>query len=148
MVKAERVIHSLGLIKRFPEKSFMGGLDKYYVKAFDDNNIITDFPKSENMPPLPKRIGETGSLSKMFPLLDYTSKSRSAHFTIKTVKGVQSRDVNIDILQACDLETAAVYSKLDFVSISHGQVCHYGSGMCCVYFDEPVKVQTLFAGYN
>lgn len=103
----------------------------------------------ENMVQLPSQIksGTTILLSEMFPSLNYTNRSRSAHFTVKTAMGVHSRDVNFDILHACDVEMSTVHTPSDFVLLSHGHACYYGNGLCCVYFDAPVKVRTLFSGY-
>lgn len=89
---------------------------------------------------------ESVSLAEMFPTLNFSNRTRSAHFTIKIASGVGSREVNFDILQACDIEAASRYTKSSFVPVSRGHACYYGASLCCVYFDTPLHVQTLFSG--
>ncbi|CAG5118239.1 unnamed protein product [Candidula unifasciata] len=93
------------------------------------------------------KADEVVSLAELFPSLNFFKSSRSAHFTIKTARGVESREVNFDILHACDVEGATSYTKSSFVPVSHGHACYYGDSLCCVYFEKPLHVRTLFSGY-
>ena len=88
-------------------------------------------------------------LSERFPSLVFKGESRSAHLTLRTATGVESREVNFDLLHTCDLEQdfAERGEAPKLVPVSHGYACYYGDGVCCVYFDKPVALKTIFSGY-
>uniref|UniRef100_A0A0B6Z7K2 Uncharacterized protein n=1 Tax=Arion vulgaris TaxID=1028688 RepID=A0A0B6Z7K2_9EUPU len=116
-----------------------------YERLEDDDNLSeTD---SSMVSHTQKEDESIISLSHKFPTLNFSNTTRSAHFTIKTAKGVMSHEVNHDILHACEIEASRVYTQSDFVQISLGHTCYYGDGLCCVYFDRPLLVKTLFSGY-
>ncbi|RUS84586.1 hypothetical protein EGW08_007681 [Elysia chlorotica] len=88
------------------------------------------------------------NLSELFPSLVYERANRSAHITLRTAHGVESREVNFDLLRTCDIEQELVKSgkPVKFVPVSHGHACYHGDGICCVYFDKPLVLRTVFSG--
>ncbi|GFO05593.1 2',3'-cyclic-nucleotide 3'-phosphodiesterase [Plakobranchus ocellatus] len=97
-----------------------------------------------------KLVIRGNSLSDLFPGVVFQGFARSAHLTLQTAQGVESKEVTIDLLQTCDIE-----QEIDrtgraprLVRVPHGQACYYGNGLCCVYFDKPLKLKTIFSGHN
>ncbi|KAH9498585.1 hypothetical protein Btru_007462 [Bulinus truncatus] len=86
-------------------------------------------------------------LNKKFPLLTVSGATRNAHFTLKTFSGVESKEVNMDILDICHIESTKVCDLPKFLPVYGGQACYFGDGVCCVYFDKALRVKTLFSGY-
>lgn len=88
-------------------------------------------------------------LKKHCPMLNNEGAGRSAHITLKTANGVESRQTNFDILQVCDLEHKAEDTESQFVfhPVQNGHICYLGDGICCVYFNEPLVLKAVFSGY-
>lgn len=75
-------------------------------------------------------------------------KGRSAHITLGTANGVEAHETNYDILRMCDFEANSITnSDTDFVLVVGGKARYFGDGFCCVYFNHPLKVQSLFSGF-
>ena len=72
--------------------------------------------------------------------------ARSAHITIGTARGFESRETNFDVLRLCDMEAGSVTIDADFVPVTGGRARYFGDGVCCVYFDSPLHVTTIFSG--
>ena len=96
-----------------------------------------------------ERPSNDHSLSDLFPSLVFEGANRSAHFTLRTAEGVESKEVNFDLLHTCDVEQELdkCGKPLIFVPVSHGHACYHGDGICCVYFDKPLVLKTIFSGH-
>lgn len=90
---------------------------------------------------------QSSFLQDQFPHCRTAGKGRSAHFTLKTATGVESKQTNFDILNACDRECSLNGEQPLVVPVTQGVACYYGNGMCCVYLTKPLKVQCLYSGY-
>ncbi|XP_005108340.1 2',3'-cyclic-nucleotide 3'-phosphodiesterase [Aplysia californica] len=92
-------------------------------------------------------LSEGGGLAEIFPHAQFSGTGRSCHCTVKTARGIESRETNFDILQLCDIERSQLHQLSDFIDVKHGKAKYYGDGFCCVYFTKPLKVGSLFSGY-
>ncbi|KAK6961364.1 2p 3p-cyclic-nucleotide 3p-phosphodiesterase [Biomphalaria glabrata] len=109
----------------------------------------------KNMPDVPLLMADDNLntspflsfLTRKFPKLTVSGSLRNAHFTLKTSPGVESKEVNTDILDICQVESSSVIGIPEFVPVTGGQACYLGDGICCVYFDVTPKVKTIFSGY-
>ena len=71
---------------------------------------------------------------------------RAAHITLGIGRGFEARDTNFDILRLCDIEVSQPGREEDYVSVTGGRARYFGDGVCCVYFDPPLKVSSIFSG--
>ncbi|GFR60208.1 2,3-cyclic-nucleotide 3-phosphodiesterase [Elysia marginata] len=93
-------------------------------------------------------IAKDSRLSELFPGVVFEGETRSAHLTLRTAQGIESRETNFDLLRTCDMEQELLRcgKPLKLIPVSHGQACYHGDGVCCVYFTEPLKLKTIFSG--
>ena len=71
---------------------------------------------------------------------------RAAHITLGIGRGFEARDTNFDILRLCDIEVSQSGREEDYVSVTGGRARYFGDGVCCVYFDPPLKGSSIFSG--
>ena len=74
-------------------------------------------------------------------------RGRSAHITLGHAQGFESRETNFDMLRLCDMEASIVATDADFVPVTGGRARYFGDGVCCVYFDKPLLVSTIYSGF-
>lgn len=74
------------------------------------------------------------------------SRGRSAHITLGCAQGFESRETNFDVLRLCDMEASLTATDADFVPVTGGRARCFGDGVCCVYFDPPLRVSTIYSG--
>ena len=87
------------------------------------------------------------NLTEIFPHVQVSGSGRSSHCTVNTARGVESKETNYDILQLCDIEMSRNHDLSDFKDVARGKARYYGDGFCCVYFEKPLDVRTLFSGF-
>lgn len=74
-------------------------------------------------------------------------QGRSAHITLGTAHGYESRETNFDVLRLCDMEADRAASEGEYVAVTGGTARYFGDGVCCVYFNKPMYVHTIYSGF-
>ncbi|XP_041373615.1 2',3'-cyclic-nucleotide 3'-phosphodiesterase-like [Gigantopelta aegis] len=72
---------------------------------------------------------------------------RSAHITLATAEGIESRQTTFDILDICEVEAECPFEGRDSVPVLGGRAVYLGEGMCCIYLYKPLVFGSLFSGH-
>ncbi|KAK7111636.1 2',3'-cyclic-nucleotide 3'-phosphodiesterase-like [Littorina saxatilis] len=118
-------------------KKSKGGKKKS-PKPKEDNTVFT-----ENRSESPSKKGFEPAFTKPLAKL----RGRSAHITVACGPGFESRETNFDVLRLCDMEAAVPSSEANCVDVTGGKARYFDGGVCCVYFDAPLRVNTIYSGF-